>query len=150
MKRKILTILIGGMMLIALTGCNNKNEFEVGEQSDIKIVKNDIFLSIKEDTLKNTGVTLILKNNSNDKVQYGEPYEIEIKQNGVWHKIDVQIDFIMPIYDLDAKESTEIEIDWANEYGKLAKGEYRIIKSINVEKEETIESFNVATEFVIK
>lgn len=57
----------------------------------------------------------------------------------------------MPVFQLSAKESKEIELDWENGYGKLTEGTYRIIKEIDYEYEkEKYETFNVAVEFNIK
>ncbi len=56
----------------------------------------------------------------------------------------------MPAFPLSSKESKEIELDWENGYGKLAKGTYRIIKGIDYEYEEgKYKSFNIAVEFTI-
>ncbi|MGM9876955.1 MAG: immunoglobulin-like domain-containing protein [Bacilli bacterium] len=152
MKKKIFTILLCGIMVLGITGCRSlKNEFEVGNRSDVKISQGDVSMSIKEGTLKNTGATLILTNNSDKEFQYGNPYKIEIKQNGKWYKINVEINFTLPAFSLKSKESKEIELNWENGYGKLASGTYRIIKEINYEKEEgNFETFNVAVEFTIK
>lgn len=101
--------------------------------------------------MKNTGATLVLKNDSDVDVIYGNPYEIEIKKDGKWHKIQVMIDFTLPAYYLKSKETKEIELNWENGYGKLPKGDYRIIKSIDIEKEEEIfETFYISAEFTIK
>lgn len=57
----------------------------------------------------------------------------------------------MPAYEIKPGESNEIEINWENGYGKLAKGTYRIIKGIDYEYEEgKYETFNVAVEFNIE
>lgn len=152
MKKKIFTILLCVVMVLGITGCRSlKNEFEVGNKSDVKISQDDVLMSIKDGTLKNTGATLILTNNSDKEFQYGNPYKIEIKQNGEWYKINVEINFTLPAFSLKSKESKEIELNWENGYGKLASGTYRIIKEINYEKEEgNFETFNVAVEFTIK
>ncbi len=152
MKKKIFTILLCGIMVLGITGCRSlKNEFEVGNKSDVKISQGDVSMSIKDRTLKNTGATLILTNNSNKEFQYGNPYKMEIKQNGEWYKISVEINFTLPAFCLKSKESKEIELNWENGYGKLTSGTYRIIKEINYEKEEgNFETFNVAVEFTIK
>lgn len=151
MKKTILTILLCGVMLLGMTGCGKqKNEFDIGNKSDIKISQNDVIMTIKEGTLTNKSATLVLTNNSDKNFQYGNPYEIEIKKDGEWHKINVELDFDMPAFPLSSKESKEIELDWENGYGKLAKGTYRIIKGINYEYEEgKYETFNVAIEFTI-
>lgn len=151
MKKTILTILLCGVMLLGMTGCGKqKNEFDIGNKSDIKISQNDVIMTIKEGTLTNKSATLVLTNNSDKNFQYGNTYEIEIKKDGEWHKINVELNFDMPAFPLSSKESKEIELNWENGYGKLAKGTYRIIKGINYEYEEgKYETFNVAIEFTI-
>ena len=151
MKKTILTILLCGVMVLGMTGCGKqKNEFDIGNKSDIKISQNDVIMTIKEGTLTNKSATLVLTNNSDKNFQYGNTYEIEIKKDGEWHKINVELNFDMPAFQLLSKESKEIELDWENEYGKLARGTYRIIKGIDYEYEEgKYETFNVAIEFTI-
>ena len=151
MKKTILTILLCGILVLGMTSCGKqKNEFNIGNKSDIKISQNDVIMTIKEGTLTNKSATLVLTNNSGKNFQYGNPYEIEINKDGEWHKINVELYFTLPIFELSAKESKEIELDWENSYGKLAKGTYRIIKEIDYEYEEgKYETFNVAVEFNI-
>ena len=151
MKKILFAILLCGIMVLGMTGCGKqKNELDIGNKSDIKISQNDVIMTIKEGTLTNKNATLVLTNNSDKNFQYGNPYEIEIKKDGEWHKINVELYFDMPAFQLSAKESKEIELDWENGYGKLAKGTYRIIKGIDYEYEEgKYETFNVAVEFTI-
>ena len=151
MKKTILTILLCGIMVLGMAGCGKeKNKFDIGNKSNIKISQNDVTMTIKDGTLTNSGATLVLINNSDKSFQYGNPYEIEIKKEGEWHKINVELNFTMPAFQLSARENKEIEINWENGYGKLAKGTYRIIKGINYEYEEgKYKSFNIAVEFTI-
>jgi len=151
MKKTILTILLCGVMVLSITGCGtNKNEFDIGNESDIVVSGQDVSLTIKDGTLTNTGATLILTNNSDKNFHYGNPYEIEIKKDGKWYKINVELDFTLPALHLPSKESKEIELNWEQAYGKLAEGTYRIIKGIDYEYEEgKYQSFNVAVEFTI-
>lgn len=152
MKKTILTILVCGFMVLGLTGCGtNKNEFDIGKESNIEIVEKGVSLTVKENTLTETGVTLILKNDSDVEVQYGNPYEIEIKKDGKWHKINVKLNFNLPAFSLKSKETKELELNWENGYGKLASGDYRIIKSVDVEKADgTFDTFYVSAEFTIE
>ena len=151
MKHIILIALVCIGVVLGMTGCGkSKKEFDIGNKSDIKISQNDVIMTIKEGTLTNKSATLILTNNSDKNFQYGNPYEIEIKKDGEWHKINVELNFTMPVFQLSARENKEIEINWENGYGKLAKGTYRIIKGINYEYEEgKYKSFNIAVEFTI-
>ena len=90
MKKLLLTSLVCGVILFGLTGCGrNKNRFHIGQKSNIEIIEKDVSLSVKEKTSTKTGITLIIKNNSNSEVIYGEPYELEIKKDGEWYKVNV-------------------------------------------------------------
>lgn len=89
MKKTILTILLFGIMLFGISGCKTSNDFNVGGVSNIKTSNNDVSLSIKDQTLKNTGATLILTNDSDKLLYYDAIYEIEIKKDDEWHKINV-------------------------------------------------------------
>ncbi len=152
MKKTMLTILLCWSMVLGLTGCGkSKNEFDIGNKSDIKISQNDVAMTIKEETLTNKGVTLVLTNNGDKNFQYGNPYEIEIKKDGEWHKINVELNFTLPAFGLKSKESKEIELNWEHGYGKLAEGTYRIVKGIDYEYEKgKYETFYVAIEFTIE
>lgn len=77
MKKTILTILLCGIMVLVMAGCEKqKNEFDIGDKSNIKISRNDVIMTIKEGTLTNKSATLVLTNNSDNNFQYGNPYEI--------------------------------------------------------------------------
>ena len=152
MKKTILAILVCGFIVLGLTGCGTvKNEFEVGKESTIEQKTGDVTLTLKEGSLTNTGAIFILKNNGNISYGYGPAWEIEIKQDDKWHKIDVLLNFNSPSYQLSVNESKELNINWENSYGKLASGEYRLIKHIDIEKDDgTFEDFYVSAEFTIE
>ena len=152
MKKGILTILLCGVMVLGMTGCGKqKNEFDIGNKSDIKISQNDVIMTIKEGTLTNKSATLILTNNSDRKIQYGSPYEIEIKKNDEWYKINAKLNFTLQLFILESKEKNEFELNFEEGYGKLPSGTYRVIKKIDKEKEDGLfDSFYVSTEFTIK
>ena len=150
MKKKILAILLCGVILLGITGCGSNNTFDIGGKSDIEISNNvDVSLSIKEETLDNTGVTLILENNSDKLLRYDEVYEIEIKKDNEWHKINVELYFTLPLWGVEPNSEEELELNWENGYGKLAPGEYRLIKKIYFEYEEE-EVFYILAEFTIE
>ncbi len=154
MKRAILTILICGVMVLGLTGCGKtKNGFDIGSKSDIQISEKDVSLSIKEGTLKNTGATLILENNSNTSIVYGNPYWIENEENEEWFKVKTinDLNFTLPEFGCYPNEKKEINIDWEYGYGKLSSGKYRIVKDVDFEYEDdTRKSFYVTAEFIIE
>ena len=151
MKKILWSILLLGIMTLGVLGCEkSKEELNIGNKSNIKISQNDVIMTIKEGTLTNKSATLVLTNNSDKNFQYGNPYEIEIKKDGEWHKINVELNFDIPAFQLPSKESKEIELNWEIGYGNLATGTYRIIKGIDYQYEEgKHETFNVAAEFTI-
>lgn len=152
MKKMVFVILLCGVMVLAMTGCKNvKNKLDIGNKSDIKVPQNDVMMTIKDGTLTNKSVTLILTNNSDRKIQYGSPYEIEIKKNDEWHKINTKLNFTLQLFILESKEKNEFELNFEDGYGKLPPGTYRAIKKIDKEKEDGVfDSFYVAAEFTIK
>ena len=148
--KKIGLFLFIGMMVFGLAGCESSSTFDIGNVSDIEISNHeDVSLSIKECTLENTGVTLVLKNDRNQTLRYDEVYEIEIKKDNEWHKINVQLYFNEPLWGVEQNSQEEMKLNWEYEYGKLPKGDYRIIKEVYFEKEED-QKFYVSAEFTIK
>ena len=152
MKKMVFVILLCGVLILTMTGCvKTKNKLDIGNQSNIKALKNDVMMTIKDGTLTNKSVTLILTNNSDRKIQYGSPYEIEIKKNDEWYKINAKLNFTLQLFILESKEKNEFELNFEDGYGKLPPGTYRAIKKIDKEKEDGVfDSFYVAAEFTIK
>lgn len=143
MKKSIKIILLAGIILGIIIYCVLKNNNHT--ISDTKTTENDVSLSIKENTLTTSSATLILKNNSNIEIQYGNSYEIEIKHNKKWYKLDGEMYFTLPLFFLEPNKTVELEVNWEDGYKKLKKGTYRIIKEIKIEKENnTFDSFYVA------
>lgn len=152
MKKLVFVILLCGIMVLTMTGCANaKNKLDIGNKSNINVSQNDVIMTIKEGTLTNKSVTLVLANNSDKKIQFGSSYEIEIKKNDEWHKINAELNFNLQLFILESKEKNEFELNFEDGYGKLPSGTYRVIKKIDKEKEDGLfDSFYVAAEFTIK
>lgn len=152
MKKMVFVILLCGVLILTMTGCvKTKNKLDIGNKSNIKALKNDVIMTIKDGTLTNKSVTLVLINNSDKKIQYGSPYEIEIKKNGEWYKINAKLNFTLPLFILESKKKNEFKLNFEDGYGKLPPGTYRVIKKIDKEKEDGLfDSFYVSTEFTIK
>lgn len=152
MKKMVFVILLCGVLILTMTGCvKTKNKLDIGNKSNIKALKNDVIMTIKDGTLTNKSVTLVLINNSDKKIQYGSSYEIEIKKNDEWHKINAELNFTLQLFILESKEKNEFELNFEEGYGKLPSGTYRVIKKIDKEKEDGLfDSFYVSTEFTIK
>lgn len=148
MKKIVLGILIGLTSIFLLTGCTNEIDKLITTESDVKIEDSNVTLKVREETLTNTGATFVLENNRKDIIDYTLAYEIEAKRDNKWYKLGIINEFVEEIYEVDAKSTDQIIVDWENTYLKLPKGEYRLVKEISVPS--TLELFYVAGEFTIK
>lgn len=146
--KKSLKILIIIILLILLTGgiwlIFNKDYNE-------EHIVEGVSMEIKNGTLTNSGAVIILRNDSDIDVFYGNPYSIQVKKDGKWQDIESDLAFTLPAFSLKSKSSEEIRINWEYGYGKLEKGEYRITKGFHYEKEkEVYVGFSVNVEFVLE
>lgn len=148
MKKIVLGILISLTSIFLLTGCTNEIDKLITTESDVKIEDSNVTLKVREETLTNKGATFVLENNRKDIIDYTLAYEIEAKRDNKWYKLGVIAEFVEEIYEVDAKSTDQIIVDWENTYLKLPKGEYRLVKEISVPS--TLELFYVAGEFTIK
>lgn len=118
--KSIFMLVLLTTMLLCVVGCNN--------------TPNEIELSLKEDTLTPTSVTLIIANNSNNyDFVYGSDYGIETYTNEQWQELPTLNDHIVYTiaYTIHPNSSKDFEIDWHYIYGELPKGNYRIVKNFN-------------------
>lgn len=148
MKKIVLGILIGLTSVFLLTGCTNEIDKLITTESDVKIENSNVTLKVREETLTNKGATFVLENNRKDIIDYTLAYEIEAKRDNKWYKLGIITEFVEEIYEVDAKSTDQIIVDWEKTYLKLPKGEYRLVKEISVPS--TLELFYVAGEFKIK
>lgn len=148
MKKIVLGILIGLTSVFLLTGCTNEIDKLITTESDVKIENSNVTLKVREETLTNKGATFVLENNRKDIIDYTLAYEIEAKRDNKWYKLGIIAEFVEEIYEVDAKSTDQIIVDWEKTYLKLPKGEYRLVKEISVPA--TLELFYVAGEFTIK
>lgn len=148
MKKIVLGILIGLTSVFLLTGCTNEIDKLITTESDVKIENSNVTLKVREETLTNKGATFVLENNRKDIIDYTLAYEIEAKRDNKWYKLGIIAEFVEEIYEVDAKSTDQIIVDWEKTYLKLPKDEYRLVKEISVPS--TLELFYVAGEFIIK
>ena len=105
--------------------------WKIGEKSNFKFYnKDDVELSLKEDTLSVAGAEFILK--TDEFIKYGEEFIIEIQLDGKWYSIDEEFDWHAIECTMQAGTEQALEIDWSSRYGKLPAGNYRFIKPITI------------------
>lgn len=105
-----------------LIGCQNKNDNNT--------------MIIKDGTLTNEGVTIIINDNDNTNL-YGEWFRIDKKENGKWNELKGinNNDWTLQGYATDENGKLELEHNWSHIYGKLGKGNYRLVKEAGTNKE---------------
>lgn len=128
------TLLI--LVLIAITGCSTvKTDVYTIEGEPIANIKIDI----KESTISNEGISADIVNNMNEILAVSGDCYLE-KKSGNWVSIpDINGDsVILSIASCDVKQnSTEtININWANVYGAIESGEYRLVLVCNIDGQE--------------
>ena len=138
MKEKKKFIIVGIVILSIIVMyfviSNVNTEMELVEE---EILEN-VTMTIKEGTLTKTGATVIITDISGDDNTYGEFFRIDKKENNKWKKLDVVVKgnygFHMVGYEVNEDNILEMKIDWNWLYGELDAGEYRLVKSASVSK----------------
>jgi hypothetical protein len=90
-----------------------------------------LYMEVKKDTVTQTSLTYHIYNLTNEELYYGVDYEIEVYRNNEWRHFDVEAAWIEIAVILPAHGKNEETIEWTNIYGKLPKGQYRLIKTVN-------------------
>ena len=126
--KKIFSVIVCLAILVSITGCTNQNQ-KVNEivASNIEGIK----VIIQDNTLSPEGVTLIIKDETEEKYTFGEDFYIERNNDGNWERVE-------PISDSYAfnsigyyafEKELELKQNWDYIYGKLDNGRYRLVKS---------------------
>jgi len=152
--KKILSLILIGIMCLTLIGCGKANELTLLEKSEYYITDDYVSFKIKEEGLTKEKATFILENHVEADYTYGNPYSLEKEKDGIWYEIEPinDMNFNMVGFDLKANEKVEIEIDWEYHYGSLNTGKYRVVKDIVYgeykKKEAACEGIFCATRYV--
>jgi hypothetical protein len=153
--KKILSLVLIGVLCLTLVGCTKDDSVSIGEKSKYTVSEDLASMRVKEGSLTKSKVTLILENNTDDDYSYGNPYSIEKEEDSIWYELKPikELFFTLPAYGLKAKESIEIEINWESAYGKLTPGKYIIVKGVFRDIDVPIEEGDmvyISAEFTIK
>lgn len=126
MKKVLMCILV--TLCFIITGCVSDNK---GEKMNIL---KDVTITIKKDTLNNTGATILIEDYSNQVNEYGIEYQIDKKVNDTWVWLDPiteEVTWTTRKYFVDDNKKLEFNYNWENLYGKLEKGDYRLVKYVH-------------------
>ena len=144
-----LTILIMMLLLAAalvtsgfVFQTNGYARFTQQDSSEAIDSSNRISMSVENDSLTDSGLTLLITNQTAEEMTYGMDYLVEQKRDGNWYAIDEEqiVNDIAVL--LPPGKTQDFAVTWEK---PLPKGEYRIIKPI-WDGEQTIRyaiNFNV-------
>lgn len=128
-KKKILIASLISLVIIIIILCLLINKNNALEKEMVKI-------SLKKDSLTSTSLILIIKNNSDKEIHFGEGFTIEKFNNKKWLKLKTREDTFFNLIDniVEKKSTAEQQISWDWIYGTLKPGKYRLVKEINNHK----------------
>lgn len=143
---KIIIVLVVILLIIGLL-VKTKNNSE-DNILDFKEPSN-ITMSIKDNSLTESQATVIITDNTGNDNTYSISFRLDKKVNNKWKKLKVinsDYGFNEIGYKVDENNKLELVQYWEHIYGKLDKGDYRLVKSILNSNKKVYFS----TEFTIK
>lgn len=128
MKKRL--IIIGIVVLIFILGIYIIYKKKAPSVTTIE----NVSIEIKDGTLSNRGASIVITNNSDKKITFGEDFSLEKNIFGKWIKMKTKTEDLwteLVAYEVNPNESHEYEQIWETWYGRLGKGKYRLVKEIN-------------------
>ena len=110
----------------------------------------NVIMKVDSITIKPTSISIIIINNNDNEIGYGEEYKIQKNINGEWKYLDYLPNTAWNdvAYIIKANSQTTKKLNLENTYGELGKGTYRIIKTMFSENGKTTDIYS--NEFEIK
>ena len=110
----------------------------------------NVIMKVDSITIKPTSISIIIINNNDNEIGYGEEYKIQKNINGEWEYLDYLPNTVWNdiAYIIKANSQTTKKLNLENTYGELEKGTYRVIKTVFFENGKKTDIYS--TEFEIK
>lgn len=110
----------------------------------------NVIMKVDSTTIKTTSISIIIINNNDNEIGYGEEYKIQKNINGEWEYLDYLPNTVWNdiAYIIKANSQTTKKLNLENTYGELEKGTYRVIKTVFFENGKKTDIYS--TEFEIK
>lgn len=141
MKKISRAFLAAGLAAITVlsVGCGKKKSAE--ESSKIQLPVSDftktehteISLSVRPETVRASGMTISITNNTSGDISYGTDFLVEQLFGDTWYETAFNSMSLSMSVTLKPKETTEQQISFDN---LLDPGKYRIIKTFDIAGEE--------------
>lgn len=111
-------------------------------------------ITMKVTNVDNTSITLEITNNSEGSLTYGHLFSLEVKSGKTWHELPLirdDIVFALDGFGLDPGSVSQWNAYYADLYGALPSGNYRIIKEVSVGNGAgNYKQYYLGTEFIIE
>ena len=79
MKKYLCLLVIMALSLFSATGCNEVTDWEPTEYDNVNNV-DGVLMTVKEESVSPTSLTVVLKNNSDIEYEYGSDFLLEKNQ----------------------------------------------------------------------
>ena len=112
---------------------NSMEDGVVGSESAIHskaVIPSFATLELVEDSLTTAGASLSLTNLTDEPLTYGEEFSIHVWNNSEWRELDLNANWFLLAYILEAGETAVLDIDWSVFCGNLDSGIYSISKTV--------------------
>ena len=91
-----------------------------------------LYMEAEENTITSRGINMSIVNNSVNDVAFGDYYSIEKLNGGMWKKLNYITaetpDWNDMTYVIETGSRADFNFYWADMYGELEPGEYRMVK----------------------
>ncbi|MBE5975335.1 immunoglobulin-like domain-containing protein [Lacrimispora xylanisolvens] len=137
-KMVILAVSVSLFLLLICINIFNNND-EAFHRSESKVILNDLSdITMTVESITDTKITVCINSSSDVSVIFGEDYIIEVKDGQKWYSLPVNDDIMFTSmgYELKRGSSFQWSVDSKILYGRLAPGEYRIIKGFRTEPQQ--------------
>ena len=120
--------------------------FEVSRKGN---ANDKLTLMLKEGSLSDSGAVFVLENKSDKVYTYGAEYDIEVKTDNGWEKIEDSNnkEWILALYTIESGETNSFAVDFSECKNKMVSGKkYRVVKKL-VENGGSNKGLSVSAEF---
>lgn len=105
---------------------------EVPEERDYSIDIDKVTIEVDKSTISSKSISIIIINNNENELTYGEEFKIQKNVDGEWKNLDYLPNAIWNAmaYVTKGNSQTNKKLNIENYYGELENGTYRVVKPI--------------------
>lgn len=140
--KKVAALVLSLILVLTASGCSSVKFSTPTAYEDLS-GSSEVTVSIKDQSLTDTGLILLIQNHTEEELSYDMVYTIEHKKDGSWYSMDGEHIFNALAAILKPGDTNEFEVTWE---GKLPKGIYRVVKPVVTSQGDTA----LAVEFEVQ